>query len=152
MSSHAVRELPKPFPTPIDVSRIKKEGGVKDQIKKLLNFYGWYTWMPAANGFGTGGVHDHLAIKDGVFLTIEAKFGTNKPSALQKSFALTIMANDGFSFCVNERNIDHLAWWLESFEIAKVYAQKGLECPPEHGSRMLNAVSVLTDAFADDDK
>lgn len=143
-------EMPKPYPTPIDVSRVKKEAGVKDIVKKLLNFYGWFTWMPAANGYGTGGVSDHLAVKDGVFIVIEAKFGRGTPSALQKGFAAQIIANDCFAFCVNEKNIDHLAWWLESFAHAQAAAMNGQECPQEHGSRMLNAISVLTDLFKDD--
>ena len=132
---------------PIDVSRIKNEKGVKALIKQLLDHYGWFHWMPAANGYGTSGVHDHLALKDGVFLTVEAKFGTNKPKPLQSSFAAQVIANDGFSFCVNERNIDHLAWWLESFQIAVEHQQRSMEPPAEHGSRMLNAISVLTDPF-----
>lgn len=140
--------IPKRLQPPIDISRWKKESDVKSRIKDLLNLWGWFTWMPSANGFGQQGVHDHLAIKNGVFLTVEAKFGSNKPSAMQKGFAAQIMANDGFSFCVHERNIDHFAWWLESFEIATQHQQQGLEVPAEHGARMLNAISVLTDRFA----
>ena len=134
---------------PIDVTRWKKEADVKSRVKDLLNYFGWFTWMPSANGFGQSGQHDHLAIKDGVFLTVESKFGYNKPSAMQKGFAAQIMANDGFSFCVNERNIDHFAYWLESFAISVQAQQQGLEVPAEHGSRMLNAISALTDAFAE---
>lgn len=133
---------------PVDVSRVKKEQGVKDLIKRLLNQHGWFTWMPGANGFGTQGVLDHLAFKEGVFLVVEAKFGTNKPSTLQKAFACQILANDGFAFCVNERNIDHFANWLESFEVAKLAQMAKEEIPAVHGSRMLNAISALTDAFA----
>src|SRR5690606_25377903 len=119
--------------------------GVKEKIKALLNAHGWFTWMPGANGFGAQGVSDHLAIKDGVFLAIEAKFGSNKPKPLQKAFAAQIISNDGFAFCVNERNIDHLAWWLESFELSVKAQRAGQEVSPEHGARMLNAMSVLTD-------
>lgn len=147
MTAHS--DKPHPLIAPLDVSRIKKEKGVKDLVKRLLDFHGWYSWMPSANGYGQQGVHDHLALKNGVFLTIESKFGTNKPSAVQKSFAAHIMANDGFSFCVNERNIDHFAMWLESFEIATQHQAAGKEVPQEHGSRMLNAISALTDAFAE---
>lgn len=137
---------------PIDMSRAKNEKDVKGKIKLLLDKFGWFHWMPSANGYGQQGVHDHLAIKDGVFLTIEAKFGSNKPKPLQKAFAAQVISNDGFSFCVNEKNIDHLAWWLESFEISKqAQMEHGLDessVPQEHGARMLNAMSVLTDMFA----
>lgn len=138
---------PHPLIAPIDMSKVKDEKGVKSKIKLLLNFHGWFTWMPGANGYGQQGVHDHLALKDGVFITIEAKFGHNKPKPLQSAFAAQVIANDGFSFCVNERNIDHLAWWLESFEIAKQCQMQELPVPDVHGSRMLNAISALTDLF-----
>lgn len=148
-----------PFETPldklhplmesIDTSRMKNEKDVKAKIKQLLNFHGWFTWMPGSNGFGTQGISDHLAIKNGVFLAVEAKFGYNKPKPMQKAFAAQILANDAFAFCVNEKNIDFLRMWLESFEIATQYQMQEKEVPVEHGSRMLNAVSVLTDMFAE---
>lgn len=140
-------QSPSKLTPPIDMSRVKDEKGVKGKIKQLLDHYGYFHWMPGANGYGTQGVHDHLAIKDGVFLTVEAKFGYNKPKPLQKAFAHHIMANDGFAFCVNEKNIDHFAWWLESFQIATEHQMKGLEVPAEHGARMLNAVSALTELW-----
>lgn len=138
---------PHPLIAPIDMSKARKEADVKDMIKRLLNFHGWFTWMPGANGFGAQGVSDHLAIKNGVFLTVEAKFGRNKPSPIQKQFSLQIMANDAYAFCVNEQNMDHFAMWLESFEQATQAQMAGLEVPQEHGARMLNAIAVLTDPF-----
>lgn len=138
-----------PLIAPLDVSKIKDEKGVKSLIKRLLDFHDWYAWMPSANGYGTQGISDHAAIKDGVFLVIEAKFGANKAKPLQKSFARKIIENDGFAFLVNEKNIDHLAMWLESFEYAKQARMCNTEVPPEHGSRLLNAISVLTDGFAE---
>jgi hypothetical protein len=129
---------------------VKSEKHVKDLIKRLLNFHGWFTWMPGANGFGQQGVHDHLAVKDGVFLTVEAKFGPGKPTAQQKGFAGQLIANECYSFCVNERNIDHLAMFLESFEASVLFVQNGGDpetIDPAHGARMLNAISVLTDMW-----
>lgn len=136
-------EIPTKLIPPIDVSRVKNEKGVKELVKALLNAHGWFTWMPGANGYGAQGVPDHLALKDGVFLAVEAKFGSNKPKATQKAFAAHIIANDGFAFCVNEKNIDHLAWWLTSFEFAKQAQMRKEEIPQEHGARMLNAMHEL---------
>lgn len=136
---------------PINVSKVRNENGVKDIIKKLLDHWGWFSFVPGGNAFGTQGLGDRLAIKNGVFLSVEAKFGYNKPKATQKAFALQVMANDGFAFCVNERNIDHLAWWLESFELSTQAASRGAEVSAEHGARMLNAISVLTDPFKGED-
>lgn len=147
MSLPTVPSKPHPLVAPLDVSRIKDEKGVKTLIKRLLDLHGWYHWMPPANGFGTLGVHDHNAIKNGVFLTIEAKFGTNKPTPMQRSFAGHIIANDALAFCVTERNIDHLAMWFESFEVATQHQLAKQEVPAEHGSRMLNAMQVLMTAW-----
>lgn len=147
MSPSTAPFKPHPLIAPIDVSRVKDEKGVKTLIKRLLDFHGFFHWMPPANGFGMLGVHDHNAIKTGVFLTIEAKFGTNKPTPMQRSFAAQIIANDAMAFCVTERNIDHFAMWLESFEVATRYQLEGKEIPAEHGSRMLNAMQVLMQAW-----
>lgn len=136
-----------PYPTPIDVSKVKDEKGVKKIIKAILDHFGWFHWMPGANGFGMQGISDHLALKSGVFLAIEAKFGTNKPRPTQKAFAAQVLANDAYAFCVTERNIEHLAWFLESFEAAIRAQMRGEQVPDEHGARMLNAIAVLTDAF-----
>lgn len=147
----APSDKPHPLMAPLDVSRIHNEKGVKALIKRLLDFHGWFHWMPGANGFGAQGVSDHLSLKSGVFLAIEAKFGTNKPTPVQKGFAAQILANDGYAFCVNERNIDHLAYFLESFEVSIQHQLAGNSAeslPQEHGSRMLNAIAALTDAYA----
>lgn len=133
---------------PLDTSKLASEKAVKTLIKRLLDYHGWFHWMPPANGYGTIGVHDHNAFKDGVFMTVEAKFGRNKPTAMQSAFAAQIIVNNGFSFCVTEKNIDHFAMWLESFQIATLAQMKGEEVPAEHGARMLNAISALTDPFA----
>lgn len=143
--------IPKKLHPPISVAHITNEGGVKKIIKELLNVHGWFVWMPAANGFGKQGVGDFNALKDGVFLNVEAKHKYNKPSAQQKGFAAQVIANDCFALCVNEKTLDHFAWFLESFEISKQFQMRGQEVPAEHGSRLLNAISVLTDPFKSED-
>jgi len=148
-------EKPHRLIAPIDMSRVTNEKGVKKLVRDLLNFHGWWTWMPSANGYGAQGVLDHLAIKDGTFMAIEAKFGYNKPSALQKSFAAQLIANSAFAFCVNEKNIDHLAWFLESYDVSTEASRLALAegrdpneaTPDEHGARMLNAISALTEMW-----
>lgn len=145
-----VPSKPSPLTPPIDMSRVKDEKGVKAKIKQLLALHGWMTWMPAANGYGAQGVSDHLALKAGVFLVIEAKFGYGKPTPLQCAFAANVISNSGYAFCVNEKTIDHLAWWLESFEASTRFVMEGGEpeaIDPAHGARMLNAISVLVAPF-----
>ena len=145
---HAPSDRKHPLTPPLDMSRVTNEKGVKAMIKRLLDYHGYFHWMPGASGYGTQGVSDHLALKDGVFLAVEAKFGRNKPKPVQKAFAAQIMANNGFAFCVTEKNIDHFAWWLESFAETVAAQVAGQPVPDEHGARMLNSISVLTDPFA----
>lgn len=141
--------VPEKLTPPINVSRVKNENGVKKIVKELLDAHGWFHFAPGAGGYSAQGISDRLALKNGVFLAVEVKFLRNKPKPLQKAFAAQVMTNDGFAFCVNESNIDHFAWWLESFEIATQYQRHSLEVPAEHGSRLLNAISALTDPFAE---
>ena len=140
-------QIPEKLVPPIDVSRVKNEKDVKKLIKALLNAHGWFTWMPGANGYGTQGVLDHMAIKDGAFLVVEAKFGYNKPKATQKAFAAQVLANDCMAVCVNEKSIDHFSWFLTSFHFAQMAQMKGEEVPEEHGARMMNALTVLMEPW-----
>lgn len=140
-------ELPRLICPPINVSRWRSEKQVKQKVKQILDFFGWFHWMPATGGYGVSGVHDFNALKDGAFLSIETKFGPGKATALQSSYAAQVIANTSFAFLVNEKNIDHLVWYLQSFAEARECQMRGQEVPPEHGSRMLNSISVLTDGF-----
>lgn len=139
--------IPGKLRTPINIANVQLEKGVKTLIKELLNAYGWFTWMPAANGYGSQGVPDHLAIRNGVFLAVEAKKYPNKPRPLQKAFAGHIIANSGFAFCVDETRIDQFADWLESFEAAVIAQTRGEAVPDFHGARMLDCMNALTDLF-----
>ena len=49
------------------------EGMVKDAIKKVLNEYNIWYFMPSANGFGKVGVPDFICCWKGKFFAIEAK-------------------------------------------------------------------------------
>lgn len=140
--------VPSKLTPPIDIAKVKNENGVKKLVKELLDFHGWFSFVPGAGGFSTHGVSDRLALKDRVFIAVEVKFGYNKPKPLQKSFAAQVMSNECYAFCVNEKNIDHFAWWLESFQVATLAQMRGDPVPPEHGSRMLNAIGELTDLWA----
>ena len=130
---------------------IKNEKGVKARVKVLLDKFGWFWWMPPANGFGKGGISDFNALKNGVFLAVETKFGTNKPTALQVGYCHSIQAEKGFAFCVNERNLAWFETWLQSFDnaVAGVAAHVGDDkehgVDPADGALLLNAISALTE-------
>lgn len=87
---------------------IVNEAGVKREVKRLLKKYGWFYWMPPANTFGRAGIADFNAIRKGVFLAIETKFGGNKPTPLQRQFLDSITAHEGLAMVVTERNLDEL--------------------------------------------
>jgi hypothetical protein len=81
--------------TEIKLKSMRDEKGVKENVKRLLDAFDWFWWMPPANGYGKVGVSDFHAIKDGVFLAIETKFGSNKPTHHQRAFLETINAARG---------------------------------------------------------
>lgn len=123
---------------------MKNEKDVKRRVKAILDKHGWFYFMPPANAYGRGGISDLIAIKIGTFMAIETKFGSNKPTALQVAFLNSIRAEDGFGFLVNDKNVDYLDQFLESFAIAAVAQSNKQDVPEEHGSRMLNCIYMLT--------
>jgi len=125
----------------------KSEKDVKRHIKKLLDTHGWYHWMPPANGFGKGGISDHNALRAGVFLAVEAKYGGNKPSENQKDYLRDISAQDGIAFVVDDKTIGWLEIWLIAFDrgIAAQHAKE--EIVPEDGAAMVNAMRVLSEPY-----
>lgn len=133
----------------IDTSKWKKEADVKKAVKAILDKYDWFWWMPAADVYGSSGVSDFNAIWSGVFMVIETKFGSNKPTALQIGYMNSIRNADGFAFVVNEKNIDWLEAFLDSFALATQRQRKSLEVPQEHGAQMLNAIAELSNKFLD---
>lgn len=87
---------------------IRNERDVKREVKKLLTKYGWYTWMPPANGYGKAGISDFHALKDGKFLAVETKYGSNTVTALQRRFLDDIASAGGWGVIVNEHGLEKL--------------------------------------------
>jgi Holliday junction resolvase len=126
---------------------MKNEKDVKKKVKALLDTHGWFWFMPPANAYGKSGIADIIAIKDGVFLAIETKFGPNKPTPLQVGFLNSIRKEHGIAFVVNDKTVSFFEQWLEAFTRATT-AVAGQKMPEtEDGSLMLNAIKVLTDAL-----
>ena len=86
----------------------KPEVLVKKQIRKLLDEAGAYYAMPIGTGYGNSGVPDFLVCVRGQFLAIEAKAGTNKPTALQEAHMDKIRKAGGTALVINETTLDHL--------------------------------------------
>jgi len=126
------------------MAKFETEKDVKREVKKLLDEFGWYWWMPAANGFGKVGVSDFCVLKDGVFLGIETKFGSRKPTAQQNKYLRKIEEHGGFGFVVNEKLLADLGSWLENFDTSTAYTARK-EVPPEEVSvELINNLHALT--------
>lgn len=89
---------------------MKNESDVKKEIKKILKAAGsrLHYRMPAASQYGQSGTHDFLIWQNGVGWTIEAKYGGNTPTPLQKKFARELRGANCFSLLVDETNINNV--------------------------------------------
>jgi pantoate kinase len=84
------------------------EAKVKKEIRKLLDEMGAYYAMPIGTGYGNSGVPDFLICMGGRFIAVEAKAGTNKPTALQEAHMAKIRTARGTALVINETNINQL--------------------------------------------
>lgn len=84
------------------------EARVKKSVKRILEDLLIYYFMPAMNGYGRSGVPDFVCCFRGLFLGIECKAGTNKPTALQQMEMKRITTAGGRTFVVNETTVDEL--------------------------------------------
>ena len=81
---------------------------VKKQIRNLLDAAGAYYAMPIGTGYGNSGVPDFVICHKGRFIAVEAKAGSNKPTALQELHLARIRAAGGIALVINETNMDTL--------------------------------------------
>ena len=123
----------------------RNENDVKKEIKILLNNHHWFHWAAAASPFGATGISDRLAFRDGVLMAIEAKFGKNKPTAMQKAFLESISAESGFGFVVSERNLPAFETFLDVFDRSCQGASEGERVADEDGATMLQCLHDLTE-------
>ena len=82
------------------------EAKVKASVTKVLREEGVYYFFPATHGYGRSGVPDIVCCVDGIFLAIECKAGSNKPTALQERNMQQIRDNGGIAIVVNEENLN----------------------------------------------
>ena len=80
------------------------EGKVKAKVVDVLKSEGVYYFFPATHGYGRSGVPDIVCCVNGLFLAIECKAGTNKPTALQVREIELIRRNGGYAVVANEEN------------------------------------------------
>jgi len=92
---------------------IKPEVLVKKKIRAILDEFSAYYAMPIGTGYGNSGVPDFLVCCNGRFIGIEAKAGTNKPTALQQAHIDRIFDAGGYALVINEDNLHVLTELLE---------------------------------------
>ena len=119
------------------------EKDVKASVKKLLDKHGYFWWMPPANGFGKVGVSDFNALRAGVFVAVEPKFGGNKPTVQQRAYLESVIAEGGFGFVVDEKTLDKLESWMDAFDRAAQNVSNKKEVAPEDGALMLDCIREM---------
>ena len=92
------------------------EGAIKARVKKMLQSFDVYYFMPATGGYGHSGAPDIVACAWGHFLAIECKAGYNKPTALQDQEMTFIRDAGGTALVINEHNMDELAVVLAAWK------------------------------------
>jgi Holliday junction resolvase len=85
------------------------EAKVKKKVVDVLKKNGAYYFFPATGGYGRSGVPDIVSCYRGVFIAIECKAGTNKPTPLQQAEMGKIKQAQGFVLVVNEDNINDVS-------------------------------------------
>lgn len=119
------------------------EADVKRRVKKLLDQHKWFWFMPPANGFGRTGISDFLALRDGVFIAVETKYGKNKPTPMQVGFLESVQSESGMAFVVNEQNIGAFETWLVRFDNAVKAQAEQRDVDPADGAAMLDAMQAM---------
>ena len=92
---------------------IKPEALVKKKIRAILDEFEAYYAMPIGTGYGNSGVPDFLVCCNGRFIGIEAKAGSNKPTALQQHNIDRIFDAGGYALVINEDTLHVLTELLE---------------------------------------
>lgn len=88
------------------------ESKVKSSVTKILKKLGVYYFYPVTGGFGSSGVPDIVCCYNGIFVAIECKSGTNKPTPLQEAQMQKIRQAGGYTVVINEENVFILEDWL----------------------------------------
>lgn len=84
------------------------EAKVKKRVKEILKNLGAYYVMPVTSGYGNSGAPDFLVCYQGKFIGIECKAGKGRVTALQQRNLDLIDNAGGWSFVINEENVEQL--------------------------------------------
>jgi hypothetical protein len=90
-----------------------KESLVKNKVKKILDTYNAYYFMPIGGPYSRPGIPDIVGCYNGVYFAIECKAGKGKTTALQDRELSLISKAGGIAIVVNENNLDDVVAMLE---------------------------------------
>jgi len=79
------------------------EAKVKNAVKKLLDAYGAYYFMPTGAGWGKAGIPDIICCHYGHFIGIECKAGKGRTTALQDRELERITMRGGHAIVVSDK-------------------------------------------------
>lgn len=89
----------------VNRATFRKEESVKRVIRRILDHYNFFNFMPPANTYGKAGISDILTVGNTRLVAIEAKYGSNKPTANQLDFGNDIERSGAMFAVINEKNI-----------------------------------------------
>ena len=124
------------------------ESTVKAAIKAQLDEHGWFWWNVPMNAYAKAGISDIHAVKDGMFMVIEAKReAKDEPTIMQKAFLGTIASHSHFAFVVDVTTVGDLVVFLDCLNRATAAQVKGEMPSPDDGAAMVNCLQKLTSKY-----
>jgi hypothetical protein len=123
---------------------------VKLKIKEALDSRGWDSWPIPQNGYGVSGVSDRIALRDGVFMAIEAKLHPNKPTPGQKKFLRQVRSQQCLSFVVSDKTIDAFIAFLDAFDRAQDCAMRNKDADEKDKDILVTSTRILIAPFMEE--
>lgn len=105
---------------------LSNERDVKNLLKRVLNHFDIFYFMPAANGFGRAGVSDFILVNNGCCVAIETKFGRNTPTAQQLKFGQDMLVHGAPYAVVRESNFVRVMPIVVSYLLGHISRQEAM--------------------------
>ena len=105
---------------------LSNERDVKNLLKRVLNHFDIFYFMPAANGFGRAGVSDFILVNNGCCVAIETKFGRNTPTAQQLKFGQDMLVHGVPYVVVRESNFVRVMPVVVSYLLGHIARQEAM--------------------------
>lgn len=101
------------------VNKATSENGVKNVVKEILDYFGWFSWANSAGPYSVHGLPDRMAVGNGgVFIAIECKQGTNTTTANQRAFLSKLEDKGIRTFVVRDAVSVH--WFVDYLKFSAV--------------------------------